>query len=671
MPRSNSSVDSPKKTKQKKLTEEEVLVLNSHLEEWKEAAAADRKKILKAVIKEARAHAPTMDDRLLKKRKYVYRDWLYNQRPEKTQKKKASKLGQKWTSQSVIGQLCEEEIINKTRAMPGLKKFIERYQTTLTTVMASLSKEQLEEAQNIVIKWSSKAPPAGVQADFAKKKAPGMMKDLATKLWKQASMRIFILSAWKTEEGEVRINGIDFNAKLEGNSFTDTKDWKPMLSEWNAYAGEDFILIGLRAIPEVDLNDDDDDDEDNEVELKKSRKKGGKKDNYSLEVDAYRLPVIPDVEDLNLESKKHLIWTFLTKHYTIFRVVQPTTKGVCSLVLSEEGLGFVPAGVKMDNPSKIRLVDTDQLLERWHKRQKDHVRPTFEFKAWEGDDNTMRELVEMISSDDSETRPRVQQKKSTGKPSRRVEQESRSDDEDKDEEEVEEDKEVDKEDGEGKEDKEDGEGKEDNVPSPPSKSQPTKIHRQASPVSSDSEQEVPRPLVKKSMPVPLPSSKSNPTKTHCRASPVPSEQEEDPRPPVKKPMLVPKPTKKWGRVDPIRSDSVPEYQPPVKKSKPTARGKGQAEDNTGAGSVQSTSNNLDDHLTLQPASQSPAFGPASGVQTRKKTNKKTPLPKPTTPSPGKGTGKKTKGPEAQITKPVPKRPARTAKASYKAHYMQK
>ncbi|KAG2105108.1 uncharacterized protein F5147DRAFT_775428 [Suillus discolor] len=175
MPRSNSSVDSPKKTKQKKLTEEEVLVLKSHLEEWKEAAAEDRKKIMKVVVKEAKVHAPTMDDRLLKKRKY-----------------------------SVIEQLRKEDIIEKTGARPGSKTFIERYQSTLTAIMASLSKEELEEAQNTVIEWSDKAPPAAVQADFAKKKAPGMMKDLATKLWKQAGMRIFILSAWKTEEDEVR-----------------------------------------------------------------------------------------------------------------------------------------------------------------------------------------------------------------------------------------------------------------------------------------------------------------------------------------------------------------------------------------------------------------------------------------------------------------------------------
>ncbi|OJA18234.1 hypothetical protein AZE42_14082 [Rhizopogon vesiculosus] len=33
------------------------------------------------------------------------------------------------------------------------------------------------------------------------------MKDLATQLWRQGGMRVFILSAWKTEAGEIKING--------------------------------------------------------------------------------------------------------------------------------------------------------------------------------------------------------------------------------------------------------------------------------------------------------------------------------------------------------------------------------------------------------------------------------------------------------------------------------
>ncbi|KAG1732332.1 hypothetical protein EDB19DRAFT_1831350 [Suillus lakei] len=460
MPQSNSSVDSPKKIKQKKLTEEEVLVLKSHLEEWKEAAANNRKKILKVVIEEAKVHAPAMDDWSLKNRKYVYWDWLYNRRSEKTGKKKASKLGQEWTSQSVIEQLPKEEIIEKTGVMPGLKKFIERYQTTLTAVMASLSKEELEEAQNTAIEWSAKAPPAAVQVDFAKKKAPGLMKDLVTKLWKQA------------EEDEVWINGIDFNEKLEGNSFTNTKDWKPMLSEWNAYAGEEF---------NVDLNND---DNDSGGEVKKGRKKGKKKDKYPLEVDSYGLPVILDIKELDLESKKHLIRTFLTKHYRLCSQ-QPKASVPWASVRKAQGdfiaAKFLPTGWKLDDLSKIQLADADWLLKLWCQRQKDQVRPTFEFKGWEGDNKTMREPAEVISRKGSDTRPKGPVKKSIRKHTRRVEQVSSSEDEDKDDEDEEKDNNNEEKDDNNEEKDNNNNNKKDNNnnkddnnngPSPPPKSKP-------------------------------------------------------------------------------------------------------------------------------------------------------------------------------------------------------
>ncbi|KAG2105109.1 uncharacterized protein F5147DRAFT_762008 [Suillus discolor] len=302
---------------------------------------------------------------------------------------------------------------------------------------------------------------------------------------------------------------MDFNENLEGNSFTDTKDWKPMLSEWNAYAGEEFVkyLSHLGAIPEVDLNNDDD---NNEGEVKKSRKKGGKKDDYPLEVDTYGLPVIPDVEDLSLErlcsqqSKASVPWASVRKAPGDFILAK-----------------YLPTGMKMDDPSKIRLAEADRLLVFWRQRQKDKIRPTFEFKAWEGDDKTMKEPVDTTSSKDSDTGPRVPVKKSTGKLRRRVEQDTSDEDqEDKDD----------------KEDKEDKEGdEEDVVQSPPSKSKPAKKQGRASLVQFESH---PRPPVKNSMPVPSPPSKSKSTKKHGRVGPVQSNSEEDSRPPVKKSKLT-------------------------------------------------------------------------------------------------------------------------------------
>ncbi|KAG1849571.1 hypothetical protein C8R48DRAFT_778501 [Suillus tomentosus] len=148
MARSNSSVHSPQKTKQK-LTEEELLVLQSHLEEWKEATGKDRKTILKAVIKEAKMQAPKMDARLLKKRKSMYWDC------------------KKWTTRLVIEHQYKKEILEKTGARPGGKEMIKHYQGAVNAIMAGLSEEQLDEANTTAIEWSSSAPPTDVQAEFA------------------------------------------------------------------------------------------------------------------------------------------------------------------------------------------------------------------------------------------------------------------------------------------------------------------------------------------------------------------------------------------------------------------------------------------------------------------------------------------------------------------------
>ncbi|KAG1738641.1 uncharacterized protein EDB91DRAFT_1249178 [Suillus paluster] len=588
MPPSNSSVDSPEKTKKQKLTEEEVLVLQSHLEKWKEAATEDRKVILKAATKEAKVHAPAMHAQLLKKRKT---------RTEKTRKKK---LGQKWNAQSVIEQQHKEEIIEKTGARPGLEEFIKRYQPTLTASR------------------SSDGPPTEVQAEFAKKKAPGMMKDLATQLWRHAGMRIFILSTWKTKEGEVRINGIDFNEKLEGNSFTGTKDWKPMISEWNAYAGEEFG---------VDQNEDDDNDEG---DGKKSRKPRGKKDDYPLEVDTYGLPVIPDVQNLNLESKQHLIWMFLTKHYR-FCSQRAKASVPWSAVMYAQGnfveAKFLPTSGKIKEPSKLQLVEVDRLLEFWCQRQKDKKQSQARIP-----DTGLRQ---------SAAETRVPVKKSTRQASRREEKKSSSEDEgdeeedEEDEEEEEGDKEEEDEQEEEGEDEDDEEDEEEVLPCPPSKSKHTNKRGRVPPVQSDSEEEDSRPLVKKSKmivrcnEVPSPPSKSHPTNKRSRVPPVQSDSEPEDSPPA-------------GQEIQEQQDS----HPPVKKSKLIVKSNGPSEDNTCR-----------------------SFGPASGVRTMK--IQKRPVPEPTPPSPPKATGKKTAGQEARITNLEPKRSSRNAKASYKAHYMQR
>jgi hypothetical protein len=128
---------------------------------------------------------------------------------------------------------------------------------------------------------------------------------------------------------------------------------------------------------------------------------------------------------------------------------------------------FVPTGWKLDDPSKIQLADADRLLELWCQRQKDHVRPTFEFKGWEGDNKTMREPAEATSRKGSDTRCKNTVKKHTRKRTGRVEQESSSEDEEKGNDEE---KDGDKE----KDDNKEKDDDDDNGTLPPPKSKPVK-----------------------------------------------------------------------------------------------------------------------------------------------------------------------------------------------------
>jgi hypothetical protein len=92
-------------------------------------------------------------------------------------------------------------------------------------------------------------------------------------------------------------------------------------------------------------------DQDEDEEGKGSRNQRRKKDEYPMDLDARGFPIIPAVDDLNLEDKKSLIRTFLTKHYSklhlsvilqsstsaqfFIRVLLPTAKSIGSLVSCE------------------------------------------------------------------------------------------------------------------------------------------------------------------------------------------------------------------------------------------------------------------------------------------------------------------------------------------------
>lgn len=137
----------------------------------------------------------------------IYKDWFYNHGAKKRARKANAKFGKKWTARTVIEVQRKKEILLETGAKPGDKDMIGNYQAALNAIIAGLSEEEMKDAHRTAEEWSKRAPPPEVQAAFAFKKADLLIEDLASQLWKQGGMRIFVLSAWKNSDGEVLVNG--------------------------------------------------------------------------------------------------------------------------------------------------------------------------------------------------------------------------------------------------------------------------------------------------------------------------------------------------------------------------------------------------------------------------------------------------------------------------------
>ena len=92
--------------------------------------------------------------------------------------------------------------------------------------------------------------------------------------------------------------------------------WKSLVSFTHLASSSSTVLIKLLVLSAVDRNDEEGEDDIGIDGAEGGRKQKRKKGEFILEVDAYGLPVIPAFDSLNLESKKSLIRSFLTKHYS-------------------------------------------------------------------------------------------------------------------------------------------------------------------------------------------------------------------------------------------------------------------------------------------------------------------------------------------------------------------
>ncbi|KAG1791297.1 uncharacterized protein BJ212DRAFT_1491023 [Suillus subaureus] len=218
-----------------KLTENEISELKNYFPEWTSAKWKERA---------ARLFAPKVNQAQWKKRKQIYKTWLFNNRKKK-ERKDMIKYGRKWTPRMVIYQWNWEEVLKRIEdesgAKPGGPGMFKHYQAAVKRVMAELSDDKLEKAKETAKEWSNNFPPPEIQAQVARKKGPAYMEHFSKEMWRQCRMRVFVMLAWKNEQGEVLFRMHDDNEALgDGDSFMKMKNWEDIKPVWQEYTQEQF-----------------------------------------------------------------------------------------------------------------------------------------------------------------------------------------------------------------------------------------------------------------------------------------------------------------------------------------------------------------------------------------------------------------------------------------------
>ncbi|KAG2053186.1 hypothetical protein BDR06DRAFT_1008829 [Suillus hirtellus] len=233
-----------------------------------------------------------------------------------------------------------EKIQDKTGAKPSTKEMINHYTKQLNQLIASLSLDELQEAKETAELWNCQGVPDDIKADITRKKGDDMIHHFTTKMWNRAGMRVFIVSAWKNEEGKIHVTSHDYNNEYGGaDSFMKTHNWDTILPEWDSYAESAF--------------------------------------NGNLDGDAVlgddRYPVLPACDSVDLDMKKAVIQAFLTWQY----------RKCC-------GDPKIAIPWNLAEPSKLKQVHATQLLQFWYNRQEDGKVYILEFIGlWDNDKEDM------------------------------------------------------------------------------------------------------------------------------------------------------------------------------------------------------------------------------------------------------------------------------------------
>ncbi|KAH9927715.1 uncharacterized protein B0H18DRAFT_1118242 [Fomitopsis serialis] len=389
------------------LQKRDLDVLNLRLEEWRKLPEDGEQRgeiVAEAVDKLGKIRGYPLDNVMREE----VGQWFANHETDTEDKepvrKDLIKLGKDLSWRTVCAQAHEqelEELIKKhgngrekdTKLYPSI------YQTALKELCDGIRPLDEAKYRKTAAEYNATVWPREYQYKHLARHGNGMVSEFVQLMWRKCGVRVFVLGAYLREDGQTGNMQWDYNNAYprsgpgteppnfiqvfkdfrRGNTYEMWKKYAEDAFNANGFEGEESI-VPSKLIDRIEWKFDD---------------------------DGY--PILPPADHecfKKTDHKRMFLSTFVRMtyaHYTRRENIRVPWQSLSEK--SEEFFedGYLPAGVVLSDPNKIRAGDLDAVLRHWRVRQDaDDGEPVLRFKAWR---NAAKQIVEVEDEEERVSSP--------------------------------------------------------------------------------------------------------------------------------------------------------------------------------------------------------------------------------------------------------------------------
>ncbi|KAH9020694.1 hypothetical protein EDB85DRAFT_1896072 [Lactarius pseudohatsudake] len=345
------------------ITPRDADILREYLEEFQCADTPLRTRIIEkamAQLYRLRPSGTPFDKKVATKK---IQKWFYNHyvRP----RRQYIKFTRKWSARNAYYHLHRDEVLERAKEdsgkEPGDRAFLGALQDATTALWNAVSPEDQEEYVDAANEWSENTPPKHIQSRMASSMRERIIQDFQGQLYKTCGIRSIVLTAYESEENNLRI----------GFVLQDGKDFRKFCPDWKSAAlWDQWAQFGRMCFAEDTAQE--------------PPKKGLSKTITTpipLVVNKKGRPELPTVtmhDGYKTKVVQSLLRDYCTAHIRyVTRKPKLTipwgslTKDPSSWISNK----CIPNGFEWKDPSKIQIGEVFRLLNYWRERQDQGIGP--------------------------------------------------------------------------------------------------------------------------------------------------------------------------------------------------------------------------------------------------------------------------------------------------------